>query len=107
MFTSRLTSFAIISTLVGSTVATFQILSPGGPDLWWGEYSSKISLSNLKCYVPKSPTLRTPSFGLAIPMLRLLHTHSCMYAFVQISFGKILTQIVFLLSAWPTPTPLF
>ncbi|KAH9962174.1 hypothetical protein BC827DRAFT_1130678 [Russula dissimulans] len=35
MFTFRLASFAILSTLVGSTVATFQILSPGGPNLWW------------------------------------------------------------------------
>jgi len=35
MFSPRLASFALLSTLVGTTVATFSILSPGGPDLWW------------------------------------------------------------------------
>jgi hypothetical protein len=35
MFSSQLASFALLSTLVGSAAATFQILSPGGPDLWW------------------------------------------------------------------------
>ncbi|KAI0249751.1 hypothetical protein BJV78DRAFT_1276034 [Lactifluus subvellereus] len=35
MFFSRLASFAVISTLIGSAVANFQFLSPGGPDLWW------------------------------------------------------------------------
>jgi hypothetical protein len=37
MFSPRLASFAVLSTLVGTTVATFSILSPGGPDLWWGK----------------------------------------------------------------------
>ncbi|KAI0305333.1 hypothetical protein B0F90DRAFT_1703575 [Multifurca ochricompacta] len=35
MFSSQLVSFAFISTLVGSAFADFQILSPGGPNLWW------------------------------------------------------------------------
>ncbi|KAI9508097.1 hypothetical protein F5148DRAFT_1199598 [Russula earlei] len=35
MFSPRLASLAVISALVSSTVATFQILSPGGPNLWW------------------------------------------------------------------------
>jgi hypothetical protein len=39
MFTSWLVSFAVISTLVSSAAASsFEILSPGGPSLWWGTY---------------------------------------------------------------------
>lgn len=30
---------ALVSTLIGTAVAQFQILSPGGPNLWWGEVS--------------------------------------------------------------------
>ncbi len=37
MFSPRLASFAVLSTLVGTTVATFSIVNPGGPDLWWGK----------------------------------------------------------------------
>jgi hypothetical protein len=42
MFTSLLVSLAAISTLVGSASAAFQILSPGGPDLWWVAKSENV-----------------------------------------------------------------
>ncbi|KAF8480237.1 hypothetical protein DFH94DRAFT_741357 [Russula ochroleuca] len=35
MFTSQLASFAVITTLVGSAMAQFAILAPGGPNVWW------------------------------------------------------------------------
>jgi len=35
MLFSRPASFAVIGTLVGSAVAKFQFLSPGGDSLWW------------------------------------------------------------------------
>ena len=35
---SRLACFAVISTLIGSAVAEFKILAPGGSNIWWGEY---------------------------------------------------------------------
>lgn len=37
MFSSRLASFAVITTLVASALADFQITSPG-PNNWWGKY---------------------------------------------------------------------
>ncbi|KAI0293956.1 hypothetical protein BC826DRAFT_360539 [Russula brevipes] len=42
MFTSLLVSLAAISTLVGSASAAFQILSPGGPNLWWVAQSENV-----------------------------------------------------------------
>ncbi|KAH9983156.1 hypothetical protein BJV74DRAFT_851765 [Russula compacta] len=35
MLCSQLASFVVVSTLLGSATATFEILSPGGPNLWW------------------------------------------------------------------------
>ncbi|KAI0065234.1 hypothetical protein BV25DRAFT_1913851 [Artomyces pyxidatus] len=42
MFSSRLTSFAALSALVSSAVASFQVLSPGGPNLWWVAQSENV-----------------------------------------------------------------
>jgi len=42
MFTSLLVSLAAFSTLVGSASAAFQILSPGGPNLWWVAKSENV-----------------------------------------------------------------
>ena len=36
MLSSWLAPLAIMGTLVGSATAQFSILSPGGPNLWWG-----------------------------------------------------------------------
>jgi hypothetical protein len=36
MLSSWLAPLAIVGTLVGSATAQFSILSPGGPNLWWG-----------------------------------------------------------------------
>ncbi|KAH9974126.1 hypothetical protein BGW80DRAFT_1305348 [Lactifluus volemus] len=35
MFSSRLASFVILGTFVGSAAAVFEIISPGGESLWW------------------------------------------------------------------------
>jgi len=42
MFSSQLASLALLSTLAGSAAATFQILSPGGPNLWWVAQSQNV-----------------------------------------------------------------
>ena len=47
MFTSRIAAFAVLSALVGSSVADFRIISPGGSDLWWGRYLISIAFSLL------------------------------------------------------------
>jgi len=42
MFSSPLTFFTVVSTLASSATAAFQILSPGGPDLWWVAKSQNV-----------------------------------------------------------------
>ncbi|KAI0264650.1 hypothetical protein BC834DRAFT_970596 [Gloeopeniophorella convolvens] len=42
MVSARLAAFATISSLVSSALANFQILSPGGPDLWWVAQSQNV-----------------------------------------------------------------
>jgi len=54
MFTSLLTSFAVISTLVSSAVGTFSILSPGGPSLWWVAESQNTIVWSCHTDVPAS-----------------------------------------------------
>jgi len=55
MFTSLLVaSLAAISTLVGSASAAFQILSPGGPNLWWVAQSENVIAWSCKDSPPPS-----------------------------------------------------
>jgi len=54
MFTSRLASFAVIGTLISSAAASFQILSPGGPNLWWVAQSENTIVWSCHTSVPSS-----------------------------------------------------
>jgi hypothetical protein len=77
MFSSRLAFFAAISTLVGTTLATFQITSPS-PNAWWGKYPIEAFLlsPNLMHRVIKSPTRRTLSRGVAMSTRRVRQMES-------------------------------
>jgi len=54
MFSSRFASFAVISTLVSSAAAQFQILAPGGTNLWWVAQSENIIAWTCHTDVPAS-----------------------------------------------------
>lgn|SRR6267142_784398 len=91
MFSSRLASFAVITTLVASALADFQITSPG-PNNWWGKYPVEAflpSLPNVMHYVPKFPIPRTLFRGLAVTTPRVLQMDnicSCGSCFLFFSF---------------------
>jgi hypothetical protein len=91
MFSSRLASFAIITTLVASALADFQITNPGTNN-WWGKYPVEAFLHSspsLMHYVPKLLVPRTFFRGLAktTPLLpQMDNTCSCGCCFLSFLF---------------------
>jgi hypothetical protein len=75
MFLPRL---ALVSTFVGAAVAQFEILSPGGPNDWWGACLSTFFLRSPSYnYATKSPNPRILWSGPAILMPPQQLTSSC------------------------------